>query len=608
MSALGRFLREFLAFGRGRIALATGLLAGTALLEAFGLMVMVEIVRLIGLDIQAGALTAAGGAVAAALRAVGITPSFGAVLLTYVGVVAGRGAIERAQARLSQQLEAGFVASLRTHLYRALTYANWTFHVRHRTADAVHALTQEADRAGAATYYLLQMIAGAGLATAYFILALCVSPSLTLVVVAASVVLLTLARHRARAAIATGQASSASTEQLYRAIEEHLSGMKTAKSYGAEDRHVSVFEGLAREVADAGTRVATVSAGVRQRLELASVTLLAVLLYVSRERLQMPVGETLVFIFLFARLMPRLNDLLVQGTAVLSYLPAFTAIASLADRGRVAAEARTPGSAQPVPFEKDVRLEDVTFAYDDRTVTPALASVSLVIPVERTVAVVGPSGAGKSTVADLIMGLLRPREGRLTVDGRLVDDARIEAWRRQIGYVAQDTFLFHDTVRANLLWAAPDATEADLWQALDRAAAAAFVRAMPGTLDTVVGDRGVRLSGGERQRLALARALLRRPRLLILDEATSALDADNEASVLAAIASLHGRLAILVITHRLSAVRGADTLYVLDEGRVAESGSRSELAVHGTRFRRLCDAQGVDLAQMIDLRQGRLPA
>jgi ATP-binding cassette subfamily C protein len=127
---------------------------------------------------------------------------------------------------------------------------------------------------------------------------------------------------------------------------------------------------------------------------------------------------------------------------------------------------------------------------------------------------------------------------------------------------------------------------------------------MPRGLDTLVGDRGVRLSGGERQRLALARALLRRPRLLLLDEATSALDADNEASVLAAIAGLHGRLAILVITHRLSAVRGADTIYVMDDGRVVESGSLSDVAVSGTRFRRLCDAQGVDVAQMVDERQG----
>jgi ATP-binding cassette subfamily C protein len=602
VSTLGRFLREFLAFGRGRIALATGLLASAALIEGLGLLVMVEVVRLAGLDVRAGALSAAGGAVATTLRAVGIEPSFGAVLLTYVGFVAGRGAIERAQTRLNQQLEAGFVASLRGRLYRALTFADWTFHVRHRTADAVHALTHEADRAGAATYYLLQMIGGAALATTYLALALWASPFLTLVVVAAGLGMLAVVRRQARAAIATGEAASASTEQLYRAIAEHLSGMKTAKSYGTEDRHVAVFEGLAGDVADVATRIVVVSAGVRQRLELASVTLLAVLLYVSRERLQMPVGETLVLVFLFARLMPRLNDLLAQGTAVLSDLPAFTAITSLEDRGRAAAEMRAPAGAEALPFETHVRLEAATFAYDDRVDAPAVASVDLQIPAGRTVAIVGSSGAGKSTIADLIMGLLRPAGGRLTVDGIVVDGAHLAAWRRQIGYVAQDTFLFHDSVRANLVWAAPDAAEADLWQALGRAAAADFVRAMPRGLDTVVGDRGVRVSGGERQRLALARALLRRPRLLILDEATSALDAENETSVLSAIASLHGRLAILVITHRLSAVRGADTIYVLDNGRVVEDGSWGSLVQPGTRFRRLCDAQGIDVAQRVEPR------
>ena len=209
-----------------------------------------------------------------------------------------------------------------------------------------------------------------------------------------------------------------------------------------------------------------------------------------------------------------------------------------------------------------MRLESVSFGYED-VAEPALGSVTLRIPAGRTTAIVGPSGSGKSTLADLLLGLIVPAEGRVLVDETPLTPELLPAWRDQIGYVPQDSFHFHDTVRANLLWARPEASEAELQEALE-VAAAGFVTRLPQGLDTVLGDRGVRLSGGERQRIALARALLRRPAMLILDEATSSLDSENERRVQDAIERLHGRLTILVITHRLTTVRLADSIHVLD--------------------------------------------
>ena len=241
-------------------------------------------------------------------------------------------------------------------------------------------------------------------------------------------------------------------------------------------------------------------------------------------------------------------------------------------------------------------MSDVSFRYSD-TAAPALDRVTIDMPSGRTTAIVGASGAGKSTLADLVMGLLTPSSGAVTIGGRPLDAGSVAAWRRSVGYVAQDGFLLHDTIRNNLRWARPSATDAEMWNALDQASARMFVEAHPDGLDAVVGDRGIRLSGGERQRLVLARALIVHPSVLILDEATSALDALNEAAILTTIGSLKGRLTIVLITHRIAATRSADLVYVLDGGRVVERGAWTELAARPDgAFRALVDAQRLDAA------------
>jgi ATP-binding cassette, subfamily C, bacterial len=207
---------------------------------------------------------------------------------------------------------------------------------------------------------------------------------------------------------------------------------------------------------------------------------------------------------------------------------------------------------------------------------------------------IGASGSGKTTLADIAAGLLCPDAGRVLVDGAPLGDAA-PAWRSRIGYVGQETFLIHDTIRANLLWARPDASEAQLRESLRRADAHRFVDALPGGLETVVGDRGACLSGGERQRLALARALLREPALLVLDEATSSLDGASERRVMQAVRALRGRLAILVVTHRLSLLRAGDLVHVLERGGVVESGRCDALLAANGRLAALLRAHLVDL-------------
>ena len=316
------------------------------------------------------------------------------------------------------------------------------------------------------------------------------------------------------------------------------------------------------------------------------MSLLALVTWTAVEGLGLPGTAAVLLIFLFSRLVPRLQNLQQLGQMLRHDLPAYAHVRSRIEALEAEREALS-GAAGVHALGEGIRFEGVSFAYPAAG-REALSGLDLHVEARRTTALVGPSGSGKTTVADLVMGLVTPLAGRIVVDGRPLEESWLRGWREGIGYVAQDTVLFHDTVRANLLWARPDASEEEVWEALRASAADGFVQALPRGLETTLGDRGVRLSGGERQRLALARALLRRPALLILDEATSALDTENERRIRDAIAELHGKTTILLITHRLSSVQDADTIHVLEAGRLVESGDwASLLEKPGGRFRAL---------------------
>ena len=234
------------------------------------------------------------------------------------------------------------------------------------------------------------------------------------------------------------------------------------------------------------------------------------------------------------------------------------------------------------PVQGSVRFEDVSFSYGspDRPHTdsrPVLQGLDINIPAGETHAIVGSTGAGKSTVVKLLLRLYEPTGGRITVDGVPIDQLTFGSLRGAMGFVSQDVFLFHGTVRENLTYGRPDASLEELVRAAELAEARGFIESLPDGYDTLVGERGQKLSGGQRQRLTIARAIFRDPAILVLDEATSAVDNETEAAIQRSLGRVAQGRTTIVIAHRLSTVRHADRIHVLEQGRVIEAGTHDEL-------------------------------
>ena len=253
-----------------------------------------------------------------------------------------------------------------------------------------------------------------------------------------------------------------------------------------------------------------------------------------------------------------------------------------------------PGAVRLSRFEKSIRFDNVRFHYPAAPDRMVLDGINLEIRVGEIVALVGPSGAGKTTLANLVPRFYDVTGGAVRIDGRDVRDFRLSSLRESISIVAQDTFLFNDTVFDNIAYGRPDAKEEDVYAAAKTALAEEFIQRLPKGYETIIGERGLKLSGGQRQRLAIARALLKDAPILILDEATSHLDTESERLVQQALNALMKRRTVLVIAHRLSTIRQASKTVVLDAGKIAETGTHDQLIAAGGIYYRLHELQHVD--------------
>jgi ATP-binding cassette subfamily C protein len=286
-------------------------------------------------------------------------------------------------------------------------------------------------------------------------------------------------------------------------------------------------------------------------------------LYVAVTRWALPLDSVILLAILFARSLICVNKVQKEYQAMVTYESAFWSLRGTIDRSTAQSEI-TRGKEKPV-LKREIALRQVSFSYGNHSV---LQDVSLSIPIGQLTMIVGPSGAGKTSILDLVIGLVRPQAGDIWIDDVPLSEVDLKAWRWTVGYVAQETFLLHESVFVNVTLGDPELTAADVEAALRIAGAWEFVSALPEGMYTPVGERGSAISGGQRQRIAIARALVHQPQLLILDEATASLDPESEAAICTTVKNLRGTMTILAISHQPALLEVADRVYRLAGGSV----------------------------------------
>jgi ATP-binding cassette subfamily C protein len=491
-----------------------------------------------------------------------IAPTLGNMLLIIVGMVTLKSIF-----LLIAQRQVGYTAAqvgtdLRLEMLRAVLRSKWEYFLHQPVGKLTNALATEAQRSSASFIHGATAVTFLIQALIYGAVAFALSWHASLVAICAGAVIIGLSHFLVRITRRAGRKQTTLMTSLIANLTDTLQSVKPLKAMAREHLADTVLAHETRRLNKALRTQVLSAALLDSAQELMFTTFICLGIYVALQIYQMELTTVMVLVVALGRAFSFLGKVqkqyqkLVQGES--AYWAMKDSIAAASD-----AEEPLHGGKSP-RFEEGIHFAAVNFEYDSRH--PVFRNLNLDIPARSLTTLVGPSGAGKTTIIDLTIGLLRPQQGSVRLDGDCLQDVDIRAWRDMIGYVPQDTVLLHDSILHNVSLGDPELSNEDAERALRAAGAWDFVSALPEGMNTIVGERGGKLSGGQRQRIVIARALVNRPKLLILDEATSALDPDSETAVRQSMEQLKGQLTILAISHNRAMVSAADRVYQLIDG------------------------------------------
>ncbi len=484
----------------------------------------------------------------------------------FIGLIGTQSILVTYREQHSPAMQLRFVDHLRISLFQALTAARWRFLSHHHSSEFLSVLTTDLQQVGVGTFYLLQLFSQLALFPMYLAVSFWLSPIVSGLAVVTGILLWWGLRFVSAASKQNGVEVCRANQRLSSEIQEFLGALKLIKIHGESDGYLQQFDQAVRHLRGHLQAFYDIRSHLHSIYRMGGGLALAILTYIAVALLHTPFENLLVLIAVFTRMLPQISKIHLGAQQLWNMLPAFENWQRWINACAAERESRPEESNAP-PLQNNIEFRDVLYRHPLSALTCRIPALS--IPANRTTVIVGPSGSGKTSFLDLLCGLQQPDSGDILIDGQPLQAS--SAWFRQLAYVPQDGAIVDGTIRDNLNWGSHHSHDHDLRLALQQAAALEFIDNLPSGLDTWVGERGVRLSGGEKQRLAIARALLRKPTLLILDEATSALDGDNQHIIVEALDKLRGRITVIIVTHHYQDIRKlVDGVIQVDSGLVSD--------------------------------------